>query len=137
MEFIFGAVSIRGLDSFLVPPNAWLLMAGFPDVRQAARAATNFIVNVRRIQNGSHVAVTGIKKTVGQQPAFEMTDINLAGTLALHFIASEDFQADLATAEPEIKLLFSKRKDRKRLAKPAARKGGAKRARRRTSKGQP
>jgi hypothetical protein len=107
MEIIFGALSIRDLDSFLVPQSAWLLMSGFPDARQAARAATNFIVNVRKLESGDHVAVTGLKRMVGQQPAIEMTAINLAGPLAAHFIASDDFQADLANAEPEVTAMFS------------------------------
>ena len=84
MQIIFGTLSIRGLDSLLLPQNALLLMAGFPDPHQAARAATNFIVNVKGIASGSAVAVTGMPTTIGSQPAIVMTDINLAGGLEAH-----------------------------------------------------
>lgn len=84
MQIIFGKLAITGLNSMLFPQDALLLMAGFPDPNQAARAATNFIVNVKGIANGAAVAVTGTPTTVGTQPAIVMTDINLAGGLEAH-----------------------------------------------------
>jgi hypothetical protein len=84
MQIIFGALSIKGLDSFLQPQDALLLLGGFPDPQQAARAATNFIVNVRAIPNGTPVAVTGVPTSIGSQPAIVMTDINRAGGLEVH-----------------------------------------------------
>lgn len=84
MQIIFGRLSIVGLSSMLLPQNALLLMAGFPDPLQAARAATNFIVNVKGIPSGSSVAVTGTPTTVGSQPAIVMTDINTSGGLEKH-----------------------------------------------------
>jgi hypothetical protein len=129
MKILFGALSIRGLDSFLVPSDSWLLMSGFPDSRQAARAATNFIVNVRLLHSGDQVAVTGTKKAVGSQPAVEMTDINAAGTLATHFIATPDFQKELAAAKPKVQSMFKEGRTTtrsgggKRAAKPAWKRG--------------
>ena len=84
MQIIFGTLSISALNSFLQPQNALLLMAGFPDPQQAARAATNLIVNVKGIPNGTAVAVTGMPTTIGSQPAIVMSDINLAGGLENH-----------------------------------------------------
>lgn len=84
MQIVFGRLSINGLTSILLPQNALLLMAGFPDPQQAARAATNFVVNIKGIPDGSAVAVTGTPTTVGSQPAIVMTDINLAGGLEQH-----------------------------------------------------
>jgi hypothetical protein len=84
MQIIFGKLSITGLTSMLLPQDALLLMAGFPDPSQASRAATNFIVNIKGIPNGSAVAVTGTATTVGNQPAIVMTDINKAGGLEQH-----------------------------------------------------
>lgn len=84
MQIIFGTLSILALDSFLQPQNALLLMVGFPDPQQAARAATNFIVNVKGIANGTAVAVTGTPNTIGNQPAIVMSDINPAGGLEAH-----------------------------------------------------
>jgi hypothetical protein len=84
MQIIFGTLSINGLTSILLPHNALLLMTGFPDPHQAARAATNFIVNVKGIASGSVVAVTGTPTSVGGQPAIVMSDINLAGGLEAH-----------------------------------------------------
>lgn len=84
MQIIFGKLSISGLDSTLLPQNALLLMAGFPDPHQAARAATNYILNIKGIQSGTPVAVTGTPTTVGRQPAIVMTDINPSGGLEVH-----------------------------------------------------
>jgi len=84
MQIIFGTLSINGLTSFLLPQNALLLMAGFPDPHQAARAATNFIVNVKDIASGAAVAVAGTPTTVGSQRAIVMNDINTAGGLEAH-----------------------------------------------------
>jgi len=84
MQVIFGTLSIHALTSMLLPQDALLLMTGFPDPNQAARAATNFIVNIKGIPSGSRVAVTGIPTTVGSQPAIVMSDINLSGGLEQH-----------------------------------------------------
>jgi hypothetical protein len=84
VQIIFGTLSITGLTSILLPQDALLLLAGFPDPAQAARAATNFIVNVKGIPDGSPVAVTGTPTTVGTQPAIVMTDINTSGGLEQH-----------------------------------------------------
>jgi hypothetical protein len=84
MQIIFGSLSIIGLTSKLLPHQELLLMAGFPDPHQASRAATNFIVNVKAIPNGSGVAVTGVSTSVGSQPAIVMTDINPSGGLEQH-----------------------------------------------------
>jgi len=84
MQIIFGTLSISGLNSFLLPRNALLLMTGFPDPQQAARAATNFIVNVKGIASGTAVAATGIPTTIGSQPAIVMSDITPAGGLEAH-----------------------------------------------------
>ena len=76
----------------LYPQNAVLLMAEFPDPHQAARAATNYIVNVRGIGNGP-VAVTGTPTSVGNQPAIVMSDINSSGGLEQHapeIVAAEE-----------------------------------------------
>jgi hypothetical protein len=59
-------------------------MTGFPDPNQAARAATNYIVNVKGIASGTAVAVSGTPTTVGSQPAIVMTDINPSGGLEEH-----------------------------------------------------
>jgi hypothetical protein len=84
MQIIFGTLSINGLTSMLLPQNAMLLMTGFPDPNQAARAATNFIVNIKGIPDGTAVAVSGTPTTVGSQPAIVMTDINPSGGLEEH-----------------------------------------------------
>jgi hypothetical protein len=84
MQIIFGKLVIRKLDSFLIPQNALLVMAGFPDPAQAARAATNFIVNTKHIASDTPVAVTGVPFMIGAQPAIVMTDINPAGGLEAH-----------------------------------------------------
>jgi hypothetical protein len=84
MQIIFGTLAMAGLNAFLQPQNALLLMTGFPDPQQAARAATNFIVNIRGIANGAAVAVTGIPTTIGNQAAIVMSDINRAGGLEAH-----------------------------------------------------
>jgi hypothetical protein len=59
-------------------------MSGFPDPDQAGHAATNFILNVRHLANGTPVAVTGSRNTIGTQPVIIMTDINAAGNLMDH-----------------------------------------------------
>jgi len=84
MQIIFGTLSIRGLDSFLLPQSALLLMSGFPDPQQASRAATNFIVNIKGLTDGTAVAVTGVPTTIGSQAAIVMSDINAAGGLEAH-----------------------------------------------------
>lgn len=84
MEIIFGTLAIRGLDSSLLPQSALLLMSGFPDPHHAARAATNFIVNVKGLTDGTPVAVTGLPTPIGSQPAIVMSDINAAGGLEAH-----------------------------------------------------
>ena len=84
MQIIFGTLSIVGLNSFLQPQNALLLLVGFPDPQQGARAATNAIVNVEAIPNGSMVAVTGTPTSIGQQPAIVMSNINPSGGLEAH-----------------------------------------------------
>jgi len=45
MQMIFGTLSISGLNSILLPQDALLLLVGFPDPQQAARAATSFIAH--------------------------------------------------------------------------------------------
>jgi hypothetical protein len=90
MQVIFGTLSIEGLTSMLLPQNAMLLLSGFPDPNQAARAATNFIVNIKGIASGTAVAVSGTPTTVGSQPAIVMTDINPSGGLEAH---AAEFQA--------------------------------------------
>jgi hypothetical protein len=84
MQMFFGTLNITGLSSFLEPPDALLLMSGFPDPQQASAAATNFIVNVKGLSNGTAVAVTGTAVAIGEQAAIVMTDINAAGALATH-----------------------------------------------------
>ena len=93
MQVIFGMLVARQLDSMLMPQNALLLMGGFPDPAQAARAATNFIVNVKGIVSGTPVAVTGVALMIGAQRAIVMGDINPAGGLEAH--------APEAQAQPE------------------------------------
>ena len=128
MQIIFGVLSRRGLDTFLLPQRALLLLTGFPDARQAANAATNFIVNVRQLGNNAQVAVTGIRRAIGQLPAIEMSDINLSGALTQHFMASDEFRKDLSSAEPAAKAEFHKHVGVKKIArKPKApRKKGSK-----------
>lgn len=99
MELIFGTLSITDLSSFLEPGDAWLLMSGFPDANQAGAAATNFIVNVKHLGNGTDVAVTGSRSAVGTQPVIIMTDINAAGTLMQHAVATPEFQARKAVSD--------------------------------------
>ena len=84
MQIIFGTLSIQGLNSLLLPQGSLLLMAGFPDPQQAARAATNFIVNIKGIADGTPVAVTGTPTSIGNQPAIIMSDINSSGGLEAH-----------------------------------------------------
>jgi hypothetical protein len=89
----FGTLSIQGLNSFLTPQSSWLLLVGFPDPKQAAVAATNFIVNVRHLADQAQVAVTGARSTVGSQPIIIMSDINAAGALMAHAVATPEYQA--------------------------------------------
>lgn len=84
MQILFGMLVIRQLDSMLLPQNALLVMAGFPDPAQAARAATNFIVNVKGVSSGVPVAVTGTPFMIGAQPAIVMSNINPSGGLEAH-----------------------------------------------------
>jgi hypothetical protein len=93
MEVIFGTLSIQGLNSLLMPQDSWLLLVGFPDPKQAAVAATNFIVNVRHLANQAQVAVTGTRGTVGAQLVIIMSDINAAGALMAHAVASPAYKA--------------------------------------------
>lgn len=99
MEIIFGTLMIKGLSSFLEPGDAWLLMSGFPDPNQAGTAATNFIVNVKHLTNDTPVAVTGTRNVIGTQPVIIMTDINAAGTLMEHAMATPEFKAREAGSE--------------------------------------
>jgi hypothetical protein len=99
MEIIFGTLSIQGLHSFLEPGNAWLLMAGFPDPNQAGTAATNFIVNLRHLADNAQVAVTGTRNVIGAQAVIIMTDINAAGALMAHAMATPEFQTRKVAAK--------------------------------------
>jgi hypothetical protein len=99
VEIIFGSLSGRKLDTFLMPQNAWLLLNGFPDPAQAARAATNFIVNIKHLENGSPVAVTGVRIMVGTQRAIILSDINAAGPLMEHAMGDADFQGATGQAK--------------------------------------
>jgi hypothetical protein len=98
VQVIFGQLSISGLDSTLLPQNAWLLLGGFPDPEQAARAATNYIVNVKGLRDGASVAVTGVQTSVGNQLAIVMSDINASGGLEQH--APEAMAQSSAQARP-------------------------------------
>lgn len=99
MEIIFGTLMINGLSSFLDSGGAWLLMSGFPDPNQAGAAATNFIVNVKHLANNTPAAVTGTRNAIGTQAVIIMTDINAAGTLMEHAIATPEFKARKAAIE--------------------------------------
>jgi hypothetical protein len=101
MEVNFGTLSIRGLNSLLMPQDAWLLLVGFPDPKQAAVAATNFIVNVRHLADQAHVAVTGAKSTVGSQAVIIMSDINAAGALMAHAVATPEYKALTAAVKKD------------------------------------
>src|SRR5437667_4934979 len=79
MQIVFDNSSLRGLDLYLMPQSAWLVMTGFSDHRQAAVAATHFIGNVRNLQDDMTVAVTGKRTLVDGQPAIMLTDVNAAG----------------------------------------------------------
>jgi hypothetical protein len=116
MEIIFGTLSIQGLHSFMEPGNAWLLMAGFPDPNQAGVAATNFIVNVKHLADNAQVAVTGTRNAIGTQPVIIMSDINAAGALMGHAMATPEFQARRAAAKAE-------RKSAERSPEPKSRGG--------------
>jgi len=84
MQMFFGQLTVNGLDSMLVPPNAWLLLGGYSDPQHAGWAATNYIVNVKGLKSGTPVAVSGIQTTVGTQPAIVMSEINASGGLEQH-----------------------------------------------------
>jgi hypothetical protein len=84
MQMFFGQLQINGLDSFLVPPNAWLLLGGYSDPQHAGWAATNYIVNVKGLKSGTPVALSGIATSVGSQPAIVMSEINASGGLEQH-----------------------------------------------------
>lgn len=89
MEIYFGDLSVNGINSFLRNNGSfWLLKAGFPDARQAAVAATNFIRNVRHLDGGS-VAVTGQKGSIGSQPIIVMSDINAAGSMMEELLTAD------------------------------------------------
>ena len=95
MEIYFGNLSVNGFNSFLDEKDRfWLLKAGFPDARQAAIAATNFIKNVRRLEGGP-VAVTGKKGSIGSQPIIVMSDINAAGSM-MEVLTAADAQEGVA-----------------------------------------
>jgi hypothetical protein len=79
MQTILGTLSINGLNSMLLPQNALLLLAGFPDSLQAARAATDLIRDIKGIPSGAAVAVTGTPDAIGGQPAIVMSDIVMQG----------------------------------------------------------
>lgn len=119
MQIIFGTLSIQGLHSFLEPGNAWLLMTGFPDPNQAGVAATNFVVNVKHLADNTQVAVAGTRSTIGSQPVIIMSDINAAGALMAHAMATPDFQA-LKAARTRAKRKSSERVP-KRKASPKRR----------------
>ena len=72
---ISGRLSIVGNNSFLMPGNAWLLMAGYPDAGQAGLVATRFIVKTRQLQTNANVQVIGTRGVVQTQPVIAMTDI--------------------------------------------------------------
>jgi len=129
MEVNFGTLSIQGLNSFLFPQGSWLLLVGFPDPKQAAVAATNFIVNVRHLADQAQVAVTGTRGTVGSQAVIIMSDINAAGALMAHAVASPEYKALDAAAkkgkkksplgDPEKKPGASGRSSKKTVSKDA------------------
>jgi hypothetical protein len=104
MQMFFGTLVINGLDSFLEPPNAWLLLGGYPDPQHAGWAATNYIVNVKGLQSGTPVAVSGIPTTVGSQPAIVMSDINASGGLEQHL------DDTAATSRVQVRLAARKKK---------------------------
>ncbi len=112
MQIIFGTLSIQGLRSFLDPGQAWLLMTGFPDPNQAGVAATNFIVNVRHLTDNTQVAVTGTRNVIGTQPVIIMSDVNAAGALMAHAMATPEFQALEAAGKKGM------RKSSERVPKP-------------------
>jgi hypothetical protein len=84
MQIFFGELQINDLDSMLVPPTAWLLLAGYSDPQHAGQAATNYIVNIKGLKSDTPVAVTGVSTTIGTQPAIVMSDINASGGLEQH-----------------------------------------------------
>lgn len=84
MQIFFGQLTISGLDSMLVPPNAWLLLGGYSDPQHAGWAATNYIVNVKGLKSGTPVVVSGVQTMVGTQPAIVMSEINASGGLEQH-----------------------------------------------------
>jgi len=115
MQIIFGTLSIRELDSFLMPQRSWLLLTGYPDLQHAAAAATNFIVNVKGLEDNAAVAVTGTPKTIGSQPVIVMSGINAAGSLMAHVMASPIFHPLNATKKT--KMNSTKRGAKKRPRK--------------------
>src|SRR5258706_5978323 len=112
MQIIFGTLSIQGLRSFLDPGQAWLLMTGLPDRSQAGVAATTFIVNVRHLTDNTQVAVTGTRNVIGTQPVIIMSDVNAAGALMAHAMATPEFQALEAAGKKGM------RKSSERVPKP-------------------
>jgi hypothetical protein len=102
MQMFFGQLQINGLDSYLVPPNAWLLLGGYSDPQHAGWAATNYIVNVKGLKSGTPVAVSGVATTVGSQPAIVMSDINASGGLEQHLDDRAAMsRVDVALAPPK------------------------------------
>ncbi len=71
-----GTLSRRDPDSDL-EPDSLLLMAGFPDDREAADAATQ-LVQERQLEDGDPVEVTGRQDVHDTQPVIIMTDIQPA-----------------------------------------------------------
>ena len=122
MQLIFGTLTVDepNLASFLDPAEEWLLLAGFPDPAQAGHAATNFILNVRHLSNGSPVAVTGTRSTIGTQPVIMMTDINAAGSLMEHAMTMAKRSGPVGRASK--KAGKSSAKKAKGSGKPAAKK---------------
>jgi hypothetical protein len=102
MEITFGTLRRNGLSTYLEAGEYWLLMTGFPDPKQAGVAATNFIFNVKHLSENTPVAVTGTKNTIGTQPVIVMSDINAAGSLMEHAMASPDFNAS-GTGNKQVK----------------------------------
>ena len=96
MQVFFGTLSLRGLDSYLLPQDAWLLMSGFPDHRQAAVAATNFIVNIRNLEDGANVAVIGDPTLVDERLAIILSEVNAAGKLMDHALDHPLYREQLA-----------------------------------------
>ncbi|MFL6233555.1 MAG: hypothetical protein ACJ76N_10515 [Thermoanaerobaculia bacterium] len=125
MELLFGTLSIRELNSFLlIPQDLWLLMVDFPDPEQAGAAATNFISNIKHISDGTDVAVKGTRNSIDNTPVFIMSDINEAGGLMTHVLASPTIQPELNIA--------TRPKRKKALKSPTKRMAGKKKGPQRT-----